>query len=282
MRETIKATAPVLLFDSGVGGLSVLAELRGLLPDAPVIYAADNAGLPYGTKSEAQIAARVAGLLGRMAERFHPRLICIACNTASTIALGMVRDVLEVPIVGTVPAIKPAAAMTRSGVIGLLGTDATIRQAYVDRLEEEFAQDQLLLRAAAPDLVEAAEAKLRGRPVDPGVYRRAADALRDQPYGRDIDTVVLACTHFPLIEDELAQASARVFPSSTVRRALPAGLPISRKGRNLSAPLPTLRFSRKTKRTSKSWRPHSPILTWNKSKSSDTDIMITGWQWHCT
>lgn len=206
MRETIKATAPVLLFDSGVGGLSVLAELRGLLPDAPVIYAADNAGLPYGTKSEAQIAARVAGLLGRMAERFHPRLICIACNTASTIALGMVRDVLEVPIVGTVPAIKPAAAMTRSGVIGLLGTDATIRQAYVDRLEEEFAQDQLLLRAAAPDLVEAAEAKLRGRPVDPGVYRRAADALRDQPYGRDIDTVVLACTHFPLIEDELAQA----------------------------------------------------------------------------
>src|SRR6188768_3203496 len=115
------ATAPILLFDSGVGGLTVLAELRKLLPDAPVIYVADTAGLPYGEKTEAQIAARVAGLLGRVAERFAPRLITIACNTASTIALGMVREVLETPIVGTVPAIKPAAEMTGTGVIGLLG-----------------------------------------------------------------------------------------------------------------------------------------------------------------
>ena len=94
-------TAPILLFDSGVGGLTVLAELRKLLPEAPVIYAADLAGLPYGEKTEAEIAARVAGLLGRMSERFRPRLITIACNTASTIALGMVREVLHVPIAGT-------------------------------------------------------------------------------------------------------------------------------------------------------------------------------------
>ena len=198
--------APVLLFDSGGGGLSVLAELRRLLPDAPVIYAADNAGLPYGDKTEAQIAARVAGLLGRMTERFHPRLVCIACNTASTIALASVREVLEVPIVGTVPAIKPAAALTRTGVIGLLGTAATIRQAYVDQLEAEFAADKLLLRHGAPELVMAAEAKLRGRPVDPAVYARAAHGLRRQPGGERIDTVVLACTHFPLIADELAAA----------------------------------------------------------------------------
>ncbi|MEO6715895.1 MAG: glutamate racemase [Novosphingobium sp.] len=198
--------SPVLLFDSGVGGLTVLAELRKVLPDAPVIYAADNAGLPYGGKSEAEIAARVCGLLGRMAERYHPRLICIACNTASTIALAMVRDVLQIPVVGTVPAIKPAAAMTRTGVIGLLGTEATIRQAYVDRLEAEFAQGKRLLRFAAPELVTAAEAKFRGSAVNPAVYSRAADGLRSQPGGADIDTVVLACTHFPLVEDELAQA----------------------------------------------------------------------------
>ncbi len=198
--------APILIFDSGVGGLSVLDAMRKVLPDAPVIYAADNAGLPYGTKSEAEIAARVAGLLGRMTERFAPRLVCIACNTASTIALGMVRDVLEVPIVGTVPAIKPAAALTQTGVIGLLGTGATIRQAYVDNLEREFAADKLLLRHAAPELVEAAEAKLRGEPVDPAVYARAAAGLREQHGGAEIDTVVLACTHFPLIEDELAAA----------------------------------------------------------------------------
>jgi glutamate racemase len=158
--------APLLLFDSGVGGLSVLAELRKALPDAPVIYAADNAGLPYGGKSEAEIAARVCGLLGRMAERYRPRLICIACNTASTIALAMVRDVLEA----------------------------------------EFAADKRLLRFAAPELVMAAEAKLRGQAVDAEVYARAAEGLRTQPGGADIDVVVLACTHFPLVADELADA----------------------------------------------------------------------------
>ncbi|MCJ2182274.1 glutamate racemase [Novosphingobium sp. 1949] len=202
----IDAAAPVLLFDSGVGGLTVLEEVRRSLPDAPILYAADTAGLPYGTKSEAQIAARVAGLLGRMAERFRPRLICIACNTASTIALGMVREVLETPIVGTVPAIKPASAMTRSGVIGLLGTQATIRQGYVDRLEREFAADKRLLRHGAPELVDAAEAKLRGEPVDPAAIAHAVEALRTMPGGAQIDTVVLACTHFPLLEEELAPA----------------------------------------------------------------------------
>ena len=202
----VDASAPILLFDSGVGGLTVLAETRKLLPDAPVIYAADNAGLPYGGKTEAQIAARVGGLLGRMTERYRPRLVCIACNTASTIALGMVREVLEVPIVGTVPAIKPAAAITRSGVIGLLGTAATIRQGYVDRLEAEFAAGKRLLRYGAPELVAAAEAKLRGQSVDPAVFTRAAAGLRDQPGGAEIDTVVLACTHFPLVEAELAAA----------------------------------------------------------------------------
>ncbi|MBV1686979.1 glutamate racemase [Novosphingobium sp. G106] len=199
-------SAPILLFDSGVGGLSVLAELRKVLPQAPVIYAADNAGLPYGSKTEAQIAARVAGLLGRMTERYRPRLACIACNTASTIALGMVREVLELPIVGTVPAIKPAAALTRSGTIGLLGTEATIRQGYVDRLEAEFAVGKRLLRYGAPELVAAAEARLRGEPVDPAVFSRAAAGLRDQPDGQAIDTIVLACTHFPLVEAELGEA----------------------------------------------------------------------------
>src|SRR6187455_3183452 len=160
------ATAPILLFDSGVGGLTVLAELRKLMPDAPVIYAADTAGLPYGEKTEAEIAARVSGLLGRLAERYSPRLVTIACNTASTIALGMVREVLQVPIVGTVPAIKPAAELTRTGAIGLLGTAATIRQAYVDRLQAEFAADKRLIRYAAPGLVAAAEAVLRGEQAD--------------------------------------------------------------------------------------------------------------------
>lgn len=196
-------SSPILLFDSGVGGLTVYDALREVLPDAPVIYAADLAGLPYGEKTEAQVAARVAGLLGRMSERFRPRLVCIACNTASTIALGNVREVLEVPIVGTVPAIKPAAAMTQIGAIGLIGTQATIRQRYVDELEHQFAADKTLLRIAAPEFVGAAEAKLRGEPVDMAVIERVADALRAMPGGDRIDTLVLACTHFPLLADEL-------------------------------------------------------------------------------
>ncbi|WP_108791182.1 glutamate racemase [Erythrobacter sp. Alg231-14] len=191
------------MFDSGVGGLSVYDEVHRALPDAPIVYAADFAGLPYGTKSEAEIAARVAGLLGKMSERFEPRLICIACNTASTIALGMVREVMEVPIVGTVPAIKPAALASRSGVIGLLGTQATIRQAYVDDLEREFVVGKTLLRHAAPGLVNEAERKLRGGTVDRGVLAEALRGVSTGENGAMIDHVILGCTHFPLLSDEL-------------------------------------------------------------------------------
>src|SRR5690606_7921699 len=117
LRRSLHAPAmdsarPLLIFDSGVGGLSVLKEIRALLPDAPIVYAADSAGYPYGTKSAAVIAARVPALLGRLAERYDPALIVIACNTASTIALDAVRAALDLPIVGTVPAIKPAAALS--------------------------------------------------------------------------------------------------------------------------------------------------------------------------
>ena len=205
MDEFVPPNAPILIFDSGVGGLSVLAAVREILPDAPIIYAADTAALPYGDKTEAEIAARVCGLLGRLSQKYQPRLICIACNTASTIALGMVRDVLDTPIVGTVPAIKPAAEMTKTGAIGLLGTAATIRQRYVDNLEAEFASGKRLLRHAAPELVQAAEIKVRGGSPDPVIFARAAAGLLDQPGGDSIDTVVLACTHFPLVAEELSE-----------------------------------------------------------------------------
>lgn len=202
-------TRPVLFFDSGVGGLSVLAAARARLPAMPVVYVADSAGFPYGTKSEDEIAARVPALLGRLAERYRPRLIVIACNTASTIALAHVRSALDLPIVGTVPAIKPAAEASHTRAIGVLGTDATVRQAYVDSLAAQFAADCLVVRHGSADLVAAAEAKLRGVAVDPARYRAALAGLLDQPDGARIDTVVLACTHFPLVEAELAAAAPR-------------------------------------------------------------------------
>lgn len=198
---------PILIFDSGVGGLSVLSHIRTALPHAPIVYAADNAGYPYGTKSEAEIAARVPALLGRLAERYDPRIIVIACNTASTIALAHVRSALQIPVVGTVPAIKPAALISTSRVIGVLGTQATVRQSYVDRLIDEFASDCTVIRYGSAELVDIAEAKLRGTAPDPDRMRAIMAGLFDQQHGDKIDTVTLSCTHFPLLADEIIAAS---------------------------------------------------------------------------
>lgn len=200
---------PILVLDSGIGGLSVLAPIRALLPNAPFVYVADNAGFPYGTKSAQQIEARVPALLGRLAERFDPELIVIACNTASTIALDAVRAALDLPIVGTVPAIKPAAALSKTRAIGVLGTPATVVQPYVDRLAEEFAADCIVIRHGSADLVDLAEAKLRGEETRDADYAAVLDGLFAQNGGERIDTIVLACTHFPLVEEELARAAPR-------------------------------------------------------------------------
>ena len=198
--------APLLFFDSGVGGLSVLGPTRVLLPNAPIVYAADSAAFPYGSRSEAEIAARVPALLGRLVERFRPRLAVIACNTASTIALDHVRAALDIPVVGTVPAIKPAAALSQSRVIGVLGTEATVRQPYVDDLAERFAADCTVIRHGSPELVELAEAKLRGDEVSIDAVAAALASMRALPGGDHIDVLVLACTHFPLLGQEIAEA----------------------------------------------------------------------------
>ena len=203
--------APILFFDSGVGGLSVLEPARKLLPNAPIVYAADSAGFPYGKKSDAELASRIPALLGRLVERFHPRLAVIACNTASTIALDHVRSALDLPVVGTVPAIKPAAELSKNRVIGVLGTQATVRQPYVDDLAAKFAADCRLVRHGSPELVDLAEAKLAGEEVSIEAVRAATQPMFDAPSGDRIDTVVLACTHFPLLQDELRAA----FPDVT-------------------------------------------------------------------
>ena len=203
MPRVMTDARPLLFLDSGVGGLSVVAPTRARLPRAPLVYAADSAGFPYGTRSEAAIAGRVPALLGRLVERYRPRLVVIACNTASTIALAAARGALDVPVVGTVPAIKPAAAASRTRVIGVLGTDATVRQPYVDDLAARFAADCTVIRHGSAALVKLAEAKLHGEPVDSAAIAAAVAPLARTP---GLDTVVLACTHFPLLREELAGA----------------------------------------------------------------------------
>lgn len=199
--------AHVLMLDSGVGGLSVLDDVRAALPAIDISYVADNAGFPYGTKTEMEVATRVCALLGRLTERLSPDLIVIACNTASTIALAHARAVLDVPLVGTVPAIKPAAEASRSRVIGVLGTLATVRQPYVARLSADHAGDCTVLLHGSARLVELAEAQLRGAAVTAADVAPELAGLTGQPGGDRLDMVALACTHFPLLLPQLQAAA---------------------------------------------------------------------------
>lgn len=204
------AGLPILVFDSGLGGLSVLACIRAALPDAPIVYAMDEAGYPYGSRTDTDINRRLPSILARLTARYGPALVVIACNTASTIALAACRAALDVPVIGTVPAVRTAAERSQTRVIGILGTAATVRQSYVDRLIADFAPDCVVLRHGAPYLVDYAEACLRDTPpVCAGAPAAAIRSLVDQPGGASLDTVVLACTHFPLVADRLARAAPR-------------------------------------------------------------------------
>ena len=199
----------VLVFDSGVGGLSVFDAIAASGLALELDYVADNAWLPYGLKSDADLRARVPALLHSLVQQWAPDLVVVACNTASTIALDAVRAALTVPVVGVVPPIKPAAAITRTGVIGLLATPATVRRAYTNDLITQFAADKRVVRFGSSALVDIAERKLRGEPVDAAALAVEMQGLFGAPGGNEIDVVALACTHFPLIAQELAATAPR-------------------------------------------------------------------------
>lgn len=199
----------VLVFDSGVGGLSVLDAIAASGHAFELDYVADNAWLPYGLKSDAELRARVPALLQRLVDQWAPEAVVVACNTASTIALDAVRAVLSIPVVGVVPPIKPAAALTRTGVIGLLATPATVRRAYTNDLIAQFAADKRVVRFGSAALVEAAERKLAGEGMDAGAIAEAIEGLFGAPGGGEIDVIALACTHFPLLAEELTGAAPR-------------------------------------------------------------------------
>jgi len=167
------AAPAVLIFDSGVGGLTVFREVIAARPDARFVYVADDAGFPYGNQPPDALIERIITPNVEAIAAYRPELIVIACNTASTIALAAVRAALDVAVVGTVPAIKPAAALSETRVIGVLGTNATVRQPYVDRLAAEFAADCVVLRHGSAELVDLAEAVLLehrvGETFDAGV-----------------------------------------------------------------------------------------------------------------
>ena len=196
----------ILVFDSGLGGLSVLREVVRARPDAHYVYVADDAFFPYGHHSEEALVARVVPLMGELIAAHTPDLIVIACNTASVQVLAPLRAAYTTPFVGTVPAIKPACAQSRTKRVSVLGTKATVAREYTRALIRDFGQGCEVTLVGSPDLAALAEAALGGgtaadhaiaAEIGPCFIGDAADATART------DTVVLACTHFPLLLDRL-------------------------------------------------------------------------------
>ena len=203
-------TAPhILIFDSGIGGLTVFDEVRQALPSAPLSYAMDTANFPYGTKSETWLKKEVPQILHRISAEVSADIVVVACNSASTIALEETRQTLDVPVVGTVPAVKPAAGGTQSGVIGVLATPGTVARQYTKDLIADFAPECNVLLQGSAELVDLAERKARGETFEQKEIALALAPLFAQDTEDKMDIVVLACTHFPFLRPEINAVAPR-------------------------------------------------------------------------
>ncbi len=195
----------ILVFDSGLGGLSVFREVAAARPDARYVYAADDAVFPYGLHSEANLSARVLSVLGRLILRERPDLVVVACNTASTLVLPRLRERFAIPFVGTVPAIKPACAASTSKLVSVLGTEATVAREYTRALIRQFSEGCEVTLVGARRLAVMAEAVLNGESVAEDEIAREIKPCFVTRGAARTDTVVLACTHYPLLLDRLEE-----------------------------------------------------------------------------
>jgi glutamate racemase len=197
----------ILVFDSGLGGLTVFREVAKVRPDARFVYVADDAFFPYSRHDEADLVARVLALMGELIAAHRPDLVVIACNTASTLVLPQLRARFAVPFVGTVPAIKPACAHSKSKRIAVLGTQATVGREYTHALIREFASGCDVILVGSPHLATFAERELAGTPVaDAAIESEIAGCFVDTE-ARRTDTVVLACTHYPLLTERFVKVA---------------------------------------------------------------------------
>jgi glutamate racemase len=198
----VVAAPTILVFDSGLGGLTVLREVVATRPDAHYVYVADDAFFPYGHHGEEQIIARVVPLIGELIGRHRPDLVVIACNTASTLVMSHLRERYKIPFVGTVPAIKPACAGSKTKRVSVLGTKGTVRREYTKTLIRDFAQGCEVTLIGSADLASLAETALSGGDVrDAQIAAELAPCFvgGDENDTARTDTVVLACTHYPLL-----------------------------------------------------------------------------------
>jgi glutamate racemase len=219
----------ILVFDSGVGGLTVHAEVAKAVPGAQFTYVADDAAFPYGDLSAKACAARVVYVVGRAIHRFQPDIVVVACNTASTVALPALRQAFDLPFVGTVPAVKPAAEQSRTRTISILGTPGTVGREYTHDLIIQHAADCRVTLVGAGNLARLAEMHLRGEPVeDRAVLAEIEPCFRERD-GVRTDTVALACTHYPLLVDTYRRIApwevAWIDPAPAIARRVVALLP---------------------------------------------------------
>ncbi|MBX3597129.1 MAG: glutamate racemase [Rhizobiaceae bacterium] len=198
------ANRPVLMFDSGVGGLTVLREARVLMPEKRFVYFADDAAFPYGDWDEDALNRRVVSLFGELIERYKPQVAVIPCNTASTLSLANLRAAYpQMPFVGTVPAIKPAAERTRSGLVSVLATPGTVRRQYTRDLIEKWAGQCHVRLVGSTQLARLAEIYMREGFVDEEAVRAEIEPCFVEKDGRRTDIVVLACTHYPFLVNRM-------------------------------------------------------------------------------
>jgi glutamate racemase len=199
-RIQAEAAQPVLVFDSGIGGLTVLREARLLMPERRFVYVADDAGFPYGDWDERGLRARLIDLFGELLQEHHPALCIVACNTAFTQAGADLRAAFpEMTFVGTVPAIKPAAERTRSGLVSVLATPGTVCREYTRALIQSFASRCEVNLVGSTKLAGMAEAYVRGDSVGDAAVRAEIGACFVQRADRRTDIVVLGCTHYPFM-----------------------------------------------------------------------------------
>jgi glutamate racemase len=230
----------ILVFDSGLGGLTVLREIVTARPDAHYVYVADDAFFPYGHHSEDQIIARVVPLIGELIDAHVPDLVVIACNTASTLVLSHLRAAYRVPFVGTVPAIKPACAQSKTKRVSVLGTKGTVQREYTRALIRDFAQGCEVTLVGSPELASLAEAALSGVSVsDRDIAAELAPCFVGTDPAARTDTIVLACTHYPLLLERLVRLAPWpvdwIDPAPAIARRVsdllgPAGMEVDEVG----------------------------------------------------
>lgn len=189
----------ILVFDSGLGGLTVYRAIRALRPDADFLYLGDDALFPYGALAPDVLIERVNAVIGEAMADFAADCIVIACNTASTLVLPHLRACYAIPIVGTVPAIKPAAAMTQTGMISVLATPGTVSRDYTQELIRDFAGGVDVTLVGSKALAGLAERALRGEAVTDAAIRAELTPCFVEKDASRTDVVVLACTHYPLL-----------------------------------------------------------------------------------